>query len=497
MKYSFVTLPVIAFVLLGCATTNTTTGDSSDSVISSYKRSRPVASTPASPQSFAYVEDNRIFVGFNDTLHYLQSRKQCDTKPVEKIVTPPPRVRRCVKGNILVCAEYETAPGEVRPECLVADYTGRTRCLVSENPNKPTISYKTVEDCYPTPPPPAIKGQIRLYAASSGLTREMVATQGRPIGQVTLQPNGQVQEIQISGNGPATNECLALVDAGGQVINIPRGPNNPNSYLFGTSKMRAEKIIASAKEQAERDRNNVNLLKSRIEASRQVIAKNAAWKTDRCVTPAMRPFPPEPKTMGMEESTLHGRASCGLMLGSQIGQQALQSAIMAAQEYEYKDAMVKFLHSPGKIAACARRPGTFNEAAIANLRGESAKLGLGSGDNIISSLIEMYSGAFKDAGTTTTQKNSMIVEMLRRCTAAAVSSCEEPRTDWVKEVEKIRNEPQNAMKACQSEVETVSRNSIELREAELAAQKSAAIAQSINPAVSTAKLSIESSSCQP
>lgn len=492
------TYSLLSITLNGCATDYSKQKDqqisAGEDLIAAYKRSQTAISPPSNRLNFGATEQGDVQLALNDTLLYLQSRQICDKRPTEKVLVYPNRIRRCVKALGSNCVQYEqTYRGEPQPQCLKTALLNNN-CIAREDPNQPKVSYKYVDDCYRVAAPIDVQGQIALFAVPEGTSRAQVTSRGRVIGQISLSKEENFRRLTIV-NEPRADECLALADSGGQVINVRPDIGNTEGHLFATPKLQAEKSVWSTKKRAATDLETVNKLKSQLEKDRQSVIQSGAWKGSACVAPAMRQLPPEPQVMTTEEATSQARAACVLTLSSQINRDFVAASIMAGQNYEFAEATRKYISRPASLNACTRGA-YFSSNDLAAVRGESAKEGFRSGNDLGEALGGLIVGAINNASMTVTARQQLVVSMLNSCSSSIVSNCASPRLQWQNEVDKIRAEPQAALASCQRSLQDFQKTSTQLKSAEGAATQSQSLADAAKPLVNPTRISLSDAVCR-
>lgn len=479
---------LVFIVLSGCATEYQKTVESKRQIdpISSYKRSKTEATAPGPLYSFIAVEGEQIEVEYKPSMPYLQSRQQCDTQPYESYFEQPTNIRRCVQAIGNNCVLYqERFRGEPQPACLKTALLNNN-CILREDPNQPTLKYRTRQDCYKTLPPANIIGQFQVVAVSEGTPSSQVVSQGRSLGLVSVNQPGQLAKFRLTER-PKADECLAIVDAGNLVMAV-RGPTGgQDPFLFATPQMRADKKAALLQKKADDDQKEVQRLRTQREEQGSVVLKNTAWKNDRCVMPPIRPVPPKPAILPDQDIQANARGVCFITLGGQLSRDLVMRAVNASQDFEYFQDAQRFLADPSKIAQCARRAYRYSDSDLAVLRGERGKKEYTDAPDFITGIIGLYSGAMRDATTTQAEKLNMVSGMLSSCSQAIQNNCRLPLSNWEQEARNINMEPEIAMKKCTDDVSLWQRFNGGLKEAEQKAAQSSAALRSYKAVIDNAK----------
>ena len=450
-KYRTALLVLLFGVLAGCASNETspTSRSGSDDPAVSYKRSKPAAPVPpAMLQEVGFIQGNRLKLTLNETLISQQSYEQCDQRPVD--VSPPWRMPRCTLFGLLGCREYESIPGQVAPACKINNSVGP--CMMSEAPKPPPKRYETRRDCYQAKADPDVLGQIVVYAVPAQTPRSETILQGRRLGMFSLR-EGSTQDVPLPPNSVANNECLALADTRGRVINLRGTEQGPTNHLFSTPQQIADRQTVALRKQAAQKQEGVELWRRDVEKFTRELKANPAWQNDRCVAPPMAALPPEPiGLMSAATTELATKGYCITLLMARVDPAMVVQAAKAAQEFEFVEGAMVLKGNVLNAPVCTRRSHYYADSDVTRLLRESGKEGLND-PNLIIGIIKSIEGQMRDSGMTTQREQQLIVGMLNQCATNAIRSCEAPRRAWVDEVTRIKQAPSFALKSCESDLE--------------------------------------------
>lgn len=483
MAFARIICIAISLILTGCATQYQKDAETKaqSNPITEYKRSKPESVPPGPLYSFISVESEQVEVTYKPSMPFLQSRTQCDVQPFESYFQQPTSQRRCVQAINNNCVAYqERFRGEPQPACLKTALLNNN-CILREDPNQPTLKYRTRQDCYQTPATSEVVGQFQVLAVPEGTRPGQIKSSGRALGTLSVTKPGEQAKLRLSER-PKPSECLAIVDAGELVLAVRSNAGGQDPYLFATPQMRAEKTAALLQKQAEEDQQYVQRLRSQRDEQRTTVVKNVAWKTDRCVMPTARAIPAQPTILPEPEIKANARGVCFIALAGQFSLKQVTEAINASQDFEYLRDSQRFQTDPSKIAQCALRVYRYGEGDLAVLRGERGKKEYTDAPDFFTGIIGLYSGAIRDSTTTRSEKLNMVTSMLSSCSRAVENSCRLPMSNWEQEVRNIKIEPEMAMKKCTGDVDLWQRFNEQIKEAEQKAVLSLAKLRAARPA---------------
>jgi hypothetical protein len=511
-------LSLFILVALAAGCTSTPTGQVSAAgdgktpfnanAIAAYKRSKPTLPPPTQFQDLGTVDNENLTLQFNPTLAFGQAREVCDEKPIEAIMIPPKRVRQCVSMSIYnnnLCSQYEDIPGESQPACLMPCLTcstGMFSCAIRADPNKPTPGYRYAKDCYQTPATSDVQGRLRVYAVPEDTAPLAITSRGDPIGQVVLGTNGAPQTITLSRK-PKPDECLALADTSGQAIPVRSGSGYREDYLFASARLQADKRIAEFQRKADQAEQVLAKRRAEADSTRRAVLQNVAWKGDRCEAPAMRQFPPEPTgLLSAQEIEANAEGYCTILLMYQVGTGPVASALMATENEEYVDRAKFFKGELNGVARCARKTHRYSESEVTQIRGgvEAPRVmfdeNLASSGSLATAVMAALIGGLDVKTRPRMRTDTMVVNMVEQCKAKAVRACDQPRINWRQNVERIRNEPQEALTGCGIAVDQANRANSALREAEQAAAAASTELVAARTAAIPQRLSLAQAVCK-
>ena len=426
-----------------------------------YKRSKPEAPSKAPAfQEFGFMEGQQLRLTLNETLAAQQAYEHCDQKPVD--VTPPWRMPRCESAGVGGCRKYEDVKGQVPPACKVPGPFGS--CLRSEVPKPPPRQFRMTPDCYNARADNDVLGRIGVYAVPEDASPEEILSRGRRVAAVSLRPGGS-QAVTIPSQGLANNECLALVDTRGSVINLRGTDAAPNSYLFATVQM-AERRVRDQQKPPPRPQEVVATWRADVEKYTRALQANAAWDGQRCAEPPMARLPPEPKGMSDEQIEYEAKGYCAALLSTEIGQNELLSAVVATQEYDYRSAGFRLGMEPVHAIACTRKSHFFSPADIDRINSETGRVAPSDSGRSAAS-IRSSSDSQPVGDGAISARHQMISSLLRQCTTSAVDVCSAPKRQWALEVQKIKEAPQLALQSCEIDAEALKTAMVSLQRAEL------------------------------
>ena len=474
--------------------------------VAAYKRSKPVAPPTPPFQDFGFIESDTLTLQLNATLTDRQTRQQCDQKPVEAVMVPPKRIRRCVRAamyNLQGCSQYEELPGEGQPTCLVpcpTCSTGILTCAKRADPNEPTLGYRYTQDCYATPAAPEALGRVGVYAVPEDARITGPGNPGRLLWSTTLTRDGKPQSVRLA-NAVRPGECLALVDGEGNPIPVRDRFAGSEVNLFATAQMRADNARAALQAKSEREQQTVAGLRADVDRARQAVLQSVAWNNDRCVAPQRRPLPPEPTgLMPAAEIEASAMGYCTATLTAQISVAMVAEALVAEQEHDYRLQYNRLRGDGANAPRCTWKSHTFDPVSVSMLRGGTEAVSqLGGFDRLPSSPQELVAlfGTHLQSNTMSQQRrNTLIVGMLAACKADAIRACEGPRRAWRTEVNRIQAEPQQVLQQCESSLQRFQQASAAFKAAEQSAALAADALRTANASGSPERARLSEALCR-
>ncbi|MFY9478139.1 MAG: hypothetical protein WAQ08_10850 [Aquabacterium sp.] len=420
--------------------------------IAAYRRDRPVLQN-VNFQDFGALTDDQVALVTNPTLEVFQARHYCQEQPVERLVEVVGRARRCARRTDKGCAEYEGY--EQQPACTNRSiWTGT--CYARADPNSYAVSNRKVRDCYWTPADADVAGKLTLYAVPENASRNEVARKGRVLGSVALAQASTPQTIALR-NLTRPRECLALVDAGGQVVDVRSG-SGPQSHLFASAQMIAETRAAEMRAQIAQADSTVERARFDLERLGRAVATSPAWKDKRCMLPPTDRTPPEPKTLRNEEASVHARGYCMLLLMHQTNANAALDGAAAAQRFDHIAAARAFGINILRTAECTRQSHTYDKRSIDLLNGEVVGHDVPNipiqmtPQGILSAVLGVVKPAIEQGTLTGTRRTDLIAQLLDQCTNNAQAACTAERTAWEREVLDVKAAPAKHLKQCETDM---------------------------------------------